>query len=97
VVAARGNEQVLRDLPGNVRAEAAATHPAASFERTGSGERAGPQAFDTPANRATFPAEVMTRAIAPQAIAAVIAFWSATPRPQSAERYCLCRLCGDSQ
>jgi hypothetical protein len=37
VVAARRNEQALRDLPGNVRAEAAATHPAASFTRTGSG------------------------------------------------------------
>jgi hypothetical protein len=45
------------------------------------GERARPQALDTPANRATFPAEVMTRAVAPQAIAAVIASWSAAPRP----------------
>ena len=32
-----------------------------------------------PANRATFSAEVMTRAVAPRAIAAVIASWSATP------------------
>ena len=37
VVAARRNEQALRDLSGNVRAEAAATHPAPSFARTGSG------------------------------------------------------------
>jgi len=33
-----------------------------------------PQLLDTPANRATFPAEVMTHAVAPEAIAGVIAF-----------------------
>jgi len=33
-----------------------------------------PQLLDTPANRATFPAEVMAHAVAPQAIAGVIAF-----------------------
>jgi NAD(P)-dependent dehydrogenase (short-subunit alcohol dehydrogenase family) len=33
-----------------------------------------PQLLDTPVNRATFPAEVMARAVAPEAIAGVIAF-----------------------
>jgi hypothetical protein len=33
-----------------------------------------PQLLDTPTNRATFPAEVMTHAVAPEAIASVIAF-----------------------
>ena len=33
-----------------------------------------PQLLDTPANRATFPAEVMAKAVAPEAIAGVIAF-----------------------
>src|SRR5450631_3986255 len=33
-----------------------------------------PQLLDTPANRATFPAEVMAHAVAPEAIAGVIAF-----------------------
>ena len=33
-----------------------------------------PQLLDTPANRATFPTEVMTHAVAPEAIAGVIAF-----------------------
>ena len=33
-----------------------------------------PQLLDTAANRTTFPAEVMTKAVAPEAIAAVIAF-----------------------
>jgi NAD(P)-dependent dehydrogenase (short-subunit alcohol dehydrogenase family) len=33
-----------------------------------------PQLLDTPTNRATFPAEVMAKAVAPEAIAAVIAF-----------------------
>jgi NAD(P)-dependent dehydrogenase (short-subunit alcohol dehydrogenase family) len=33
-----------------------------------------PQLLDTPANRATFPAEVMTHAVAPEAVAGVIAF-----------------------
>ena len=33
-----------------------------------------PQLLDTPANRATFPAEVMAHAAAPEAIAGVIAF-----------------------
>ncbi len=33
-----------------------------------------PQLLDTPTNRATFPAEVMAHAVAPEAIAAVIAF-----------------------
>ena len=33
-----------------------------------------PQLLDTPTNRATFPAEVMTHAVAPEAIAGVIAF-----------------------
>jgi NAD(P)-dependent dehydrogenase (short-subunit alcohol dehydrogenase family) len=33
-----------------------------------------PQLLDTPAYRATFPAEVMARAVAPEAIADVIAF-----------------------
>jgi NAD(P)-dependent dehydrogenase (short-subunit alcohol dehydrogenase family) len=33
-----------------------------------------PQLLDTPANRATFPAEVMAHAVAPEAIADVIAF-----------------------
>jgi NAD(P)-dependent dehydrogenase (short-subunit alcohol dehydrogenase family) len=33
-----------------------------------------PQLLDTPANRATFAAEMMTRAVAPEAIAGVIAF-----------------------
>jgi NAD(P)-dependent dehydrogenase (short-subunit alcohol dehydrogenase family) len=33
-----------------------------------------PQLLDTPANRATFPEEMMARAVAPQAIAEVIAF-----------------------
>jgi NAD(P)-dependent dehydrogenase (short-subunit alcohol dehydrogenase family) len=33
-----------------------------------------PQLLDTPVNRATFPAEVMGRAVAPEAIAGVIAF-----------------------
>jgi NAD(P)-dependent dehydrogenase (short-subunit alcohol dehydrogenase family) len=33
-----------------------------------------PQLLDTPTNRALFPAEVMARAVAPEAIAAVIAF-----------------------
>ncbi len=33
-----------------------------------------PQLLDTPANRATFPAEVMANAVAPEAIAGVIAF-----------------------
>jgi len=33
-----------------------------------------PQLLDTPTNRALFPAEVMTKAVAPEAIAAVIAF-----------------------
>jgi NAD(P)-dependent dehydrogenase (short-subunit alcohol dehydrogenase family) len=33
-----------------------------------------PQLLDTPANRATFPAEVMVHAVAPEAIAGVIAF-----------------------
>jgi NAD(P)-dependent dehydrogenase (short-subunit alcohol dehydrogenase family) len=33
-----------------------------------------PQLLDTPANRATFPEEVMTHAVAPEAIADVIAF-----------------------
>ena len=33
-----------------------------------------PQLLDTPANRATFPAGVMTHAVAPEAIAGVIAF-----------------------
>ena len=33
-----------------------------------------PQLLDTPTNRATFPAEVMTHAVAPEAIADVIAF-----------------------
>jgi NAD(P)-dependent dehydrogenase (short-subunit alcohol dehydrogenase family) len=33
-----------------------------------------PQLLDSPANRATFPAEMMTRAVAPEAIAGVIAF-----------------------
>jgi NAD(P)-dependent dehydrogenase (short-subunit alcohol dehydrogenase family) len=33
-----------------------------------------PQLFDTPTNRATFPAEVMAHAVAPEAIADVIAF-----------------------
>ena len=47
-----------------------------------------PQLLDTPANRATFPAEVMAHAVAPEAIAGVIAFLSATPQRQSAERYC---------
>jgi NAD(P)-dependent dehydrogenase (short-subunit alcohol dehydrogenase family) len=33
-----------------------------------------PQLLDTPTNRATFPAEGMTHAVAPEAIAGVIAF-----------------------
>ena len=33
-----------------------------------------PQLLDTPANRATFPAEVMAKAVSPEAIADVIAF-----------------------
>jgi len=33
-----------------------------------------PQLLDTPANRATFPAEVMTHAVAPEAISGVNAF-----------------------
>ncbi len=33
-----------------------------------------PQLLDTPVNRATFPAEVMAHAVAPEAIADVIAF-----------------------
>jgi NAD(P)-dependent dehydrogenase (short-subunit alcohol dehydrogenase family) len=33
-----------------------------------------PQLLDTPTNRATFPAEVMTHTVAPEAIAGVIAF-----------------------
>jgi NAD(P)-dependent dehydrogenase (short-subunit alcohol dehydrogenase family) len=33
-----------------------------------------PQLLDTPANRAVFPAEVMAKAVAPEAIADVIAF-----------------------
>ena len=33
-----------------------------------------PQLLDTPANRATFPAEVMAHAVAPEAIASLIAF-----------------------
>ena len=33
-----------------------------------------PQLLDTPPNRATFPAEVMSKAVAPEAIADVIAF-----------------------
>ena len=33
-----------------------------------------PQLLDTPANRATFPADMMAHAVAPQAIADVIAF-----------------------
>jgi NAD(P)-dependent dehydrogenase (short-subunit alcohol dehydrogenase family) len=33
-----------------------------------------PQLLDTPTNRAMFPAEVMAKAAAPEAIAAVIAF-----------------------
>ena len=33
-----------------------------------------PQLLDTPANRASFPAEVMATAVAPEAIADVIAF-----------------------
>ena len=33
-----------------------------------------PQLLDTPANRAIFPAEVMAHAVAPEAIAGVIAF-----------------------
>jgi NAD(P)-dependent dehydrogenase (short-subunit alcohol dehydrogenase family) len=33
-----------------------------------------PQLLDTPANRVTFPAEVMTRTVAPEAMAGVIAF-----------------------
>ena len=33
-----------------------------------------PQLLDTPANRAMFPAEVMSKAVAPEAIADVIAF-----------------------
>jgi NAD(P)-dependent dehydrogenase (short-subunit alcohol dehydrogenase family) len=33
-----------------------------------------PQLLDTPVNRATFPAEVMAHAVAPEAIAGVIAF-----------------------
>ena len=33
-----------------------------------------PQLLDTPANRATFPEEVMAHAVAPEAIAGVIAF-----------------------
>ncbi|HEY1321890.1 MAG TPA: SDR family oxidoreductase [Streptosporangiaceae bacterium] len=33
-----------------------------------------PQLLDTPANRATFPAEVLKHAVAPEAIAGVIAF-----------------------
>jgi NAD(P)-dependent dehydrogenase (short-subunit alcohol dehydrogenase family) len=33
-----------------------------------------PQLLDTPTNRTTFPAELMTHAVAPEAIAAVIAF-----------------------
>jgi len=33
-----------------------------------------PQLLDTPADRATFPAEVMAHAVAPEAIAGVIAF-----------------------
>jgi NAD(P)-dependent dehydrogenase (short-subunit alcohol dehydrogenase family) len=33
-----------------------------------------PQLLDTPANRATFPAEVMAHTVAPKAIADVIAF-----------------------
>ena len=33
-----------------------------------------PQLLDTPANRGIFPAEVMARAVAPEAIAGVIAF-----------------------
>jgi 3-oxoacyl-[acyl-carrier protein] reductase len=33
-----------------------------------------PQLLDTPANRARFPAEVMAKAVAPEAIAEVIAF-----------------------
>jgi NAD(P)-dependent dehydrogenase (short-subunit alcohol dehydrogenase family) len=33
-----------------------------------------PQLFDTPTNRATFPAEVMAHAVAPEAIAGLIAF-----------------------
>jgi NAD(P)-dependent dehydrogenase (short-subunit alcohol dehydrogenase family) len=32
-----------------------------------------PQLLDTPTNRATFPAEVMAKAVAPEAIAGVIA------------------------
>jgi NAD(P)-dependent dehydrogenase (short-subunit alcohol dehydrogenase family) len=33
-----------------------------------------PQLLDTPPNRATFPAEVMSNAVAPEAVADVIAF-----------------------
>ena len=33
-----------------------------------------PQLLDTPTNRATFPSEVMAHAVAPEAIAGVIAF-----------------------
>ena len=33
-----------------------------------------PQLLDTPANRAIFPAEMMAKAVAPEAIAGVIAF-----------------------
>ncbi|HEY4850165.1 MAG TPA: hypothetical protein VII22_05190 [Streptosporangiaceae bacterium] len=39
-----------------------------------------PQLLDTPTNRATFPAEVMAHAVAPEAIAGVIASSSATPQ-----------------
>jgi NAD(P)-dependent dehydrogenase (short-subunit alcohol dehydrogenase family) len=46
-----------------------------------------PQLLD-PGEPGHVPAEVMAKAVAPEAIAAVIAFWSAIPPPQSAGRSC---------
>ena len=48
------------------------------------------QLLDTPANRATFPAEVMAKAVAPEVIADAIAFLVSDATAPAAGRSCRC-------
>ena len=84
VVAVDRTGHALSDLPGDIRREVADATDPAEARLTGRiaelrpqrirVKAVAPQLLDTRTNRAMFPAEVMAHAVAPEAIAGVIAF-----------------------